>query len=169
MSNEKRPWQSVLRQGLTRHWRTGGQDIPWQVASQQSLPPLLLAGPFQQKAVSGCNYWTSEQFLRKSIIPPKLRMNPMLTESIIANETIFAMTDSNESEVTWLCQCVSRWTLSAGRPNLVERDLPVQTGGVGAVPGMFDDFRFAESISPHGHAFSRAARNGTGVASGTQF
>ena len=53
-------------QGLTRHWRIGSQDIPWPVASQQSLPPLLLTAPFQQNAESSCNCWTSESCLGKS-------------------------------------------------------------------------------------------------------
>ena len=58
--SRKRPLAENLGQGLTRHWRIGDQDIPWQVASQQSLPPLLRAGALQQIAVSPCNHWTSE-------------------------------------------------------------------------------------------------------------
>ncbi len=53
-------------QGLTRRWRTGSQEIPWPVASPQSLPPLLLTVPFQKIAVSPCICWTSESCLEKS-------------------------------------------------------------------------------------------------------
>ena len=41
--DSKRPLVENLGQGLTRRGRSGDQDIPWQVASPQSLPPLLLA------------------------------------------------------------------------------------------------------------------------------
>ena len=46
MSNreaKQRPLPRNLGNGLTRHWRIGDRDIPWQVASQQSLPPFLPA------------------------------------------------------------------------------------------------------------------------------
>ena len=46
MSNreaKQRPLSRTLGKGLTRHWRIGDRDIPWQVASQQSLPPFLPA------------------------------------------------------------------------------------------------------------------------------
>ena len=33
----------------TRHWRIGDRSIPWQVASQQSLPPFPPATSFQPK------------------------------------------------------------------------------------------------------------------------
>ena len=37
----------TLGQGLTRPGLIGDQEIPWQVASPQSLPPLLLAASLQ--------------------------------------------------------------------------------------------------------------------------
>ena len=68
------------RPGLTRHRRIGGQDIPWQVASQQSLPPLLLEVVLQQIDVSRCKHGTSERCLKKSTPvrgnPQNSRMNP---------------------------------------------------------------------------------------------
>ena len=77
--HRKRPWPRTLGQGLTRRWRIGSQDIPWQVASQQSLPPLLLTMAFDQEAVSLCNRWTSEPCLEKShrftAIPPNSALN----------------------------------------------------------------------------------------------
>jgi hypothetical protein len=52
MSHEKqRPLSRILGKGLTRHWRIGDREIPWQVASQQSPPPFLPASPFDPKTV----------------------------------------------------------------------------------------------------------------------
>ena len=45
--DSQRPLAENLGQGLTRRGRSGDQDIPGQVASQQSLPPLLLAVVWQ--------------------------------------------------------------------------------------------------------------------------
>ena len=77
--HRKRPWPRTLGQGRTRRWRIGSQDIPGPVASQQSLPPLLLTMAFDQEAVSLCNRWTSEPCLEKShrftAIPPNSALN----------------------------------------------------------------------------------------------
>ena len=77
--HRKRPWPRTLGQGRTRRWRIGSQDIPGPVASQQSLPPLLLTMAFDQEAVSRCNRWTSEPCLEKShrftAIPPNSALN----------------------------------------------------------------------------------------------
>ena len=54
------PLVENLGQGLTRLGHIGDQDIPWQVASPQSLPPLLLAGALQQIDVSPGKSGTSE-------------------------------------------------------------------------------------------------------------
>ena len=56
----QKPLAETLDQGLTRHGRIGDQDVPGQVASQQSLPLLLRAEVLQQIAISPCNHWTSE-------------------------------------------------------------------------------------------------------------
>ena len=61
------PWPRSPRQGLTRHWRIGDRDIPWQVASQQSLPPFLPAQGFHPNSTLEINHWTSERCLPKSI------------------------------------------------------------------------------------------------------
>jgi hypothetical protein len=37
----KQPPAAAIRQGQMHHWRTGGLDIPRQVASPQSLTPFL--------------------------------------------------------------------------------------------------------------------------------
>lgn len=54
-ASEKPPAEN-LSLGLTRSGRIGDQDILWQVASQQSLPPLLLAGALQKNDVSPCKH-----------------------------------------------------------------------------------------------------------------
>ncbi len=53
-------------EGLTRHWRIGDRDIPWQVASQQSLPPFLPTLVFHPNSTTEINHWTSESCLPKS-------------------------------------------------------------------------------------------------------
>ena len=54
------PLVENLGQGLTRLGHIGDQDIPWQVASQQRLPPLLRAVVLQQIDVSLGKTGTSE-------------------------------------------------------------------------------------------------------------
>ena len=43
VDNENDPWRARASRGLTHRWRIGDPDIPCQVASPQSLPPLLRA------------------------------------------------------------------------------------------------------------------------------
>ncbi len=54
------PLAETLGQRLTRLERIGDQEIPWQVASPQCLPPLLLAVVLQQIDVSLGKSGTSE-------------------------------------------------------------------------------------------------------------
>ena len=54
------PLVENLDQGLTRLGRLGDQEIPWQVASPQSRPPLLLTVVLQQIDVSPGKSGTSE-------------------------------------------------------------------------------------------------------------
>ena len=75
----KMPLAENLGQRLTCHWRIRDQEIPWPVASQQSLPPLPRARVLQQMVASPCKHLTSERCLRKSTPgtghPKKSRMN----------------------------------------------------------------------------------------------
>ena len=62
MSNEEKQWPLPRPpdKDQTRHWRIGDRDIPWQVASQQSLPPFFSAFELPPKWGAKCNHWTSE-------------------------------------------------------------------------------------------------------------
>ena len=79
MSNvqKQRPLSRRPDKGQTRHWRIGDRDIPWQVASQQSLPPFLSAGELHQNMTVISNHWTSELCLRKSIFRFGTRLSRM--------------------------------------------------------------------------------------------
>ena len=61
MSNvqKQRPLSRRPDKGQTRQWRIGDRDIPWQVASQQSLPPFLSAGELHQNMDTSrsCRQW----------------------------------------------------------------------------------------------------------------